>query len=126
MSRYRFKNMNPEGKKVDDCTVRTLSLVSGLEWDRVYDDLCDIGKWLRVMPSTNEAWNSWLELHHWKMHEVKGRPEDYNVNDFCVEHPRGVYVLGLRNHVVAVIDGHYYDTWDCGERPVLYYWTLEV
>ena len=49
-----------------------------------------------------------------------------NVNDFCVEHPRGAYVLGLRNHVVAVIDGHYYDTWDCGERPVLYYWTLEV
>lgn len=126
MSRYRFKNMNPEGKKVDDCTVRTLSLVSGLEWDRVYDDLCDIGKWLRVMPSTNEAWNSWLELYHWKMHEVIGRPDDYNVNDFCVEHPRGAYVLGLRNHVVAVIDGHYYDTWDCGERPVLFYWTLEV
>lgn len=126
MKRFRYKNMNPEGKKVDDCTVRTLALVSGLEWDRVYDDLCDIGKWLRVMPSTNEAWNTWLEANGWKMHEIKGRPDDYNVTEFCAEHPEGSYVLGLRNHVVAVIDGRYYDTWDCGQRPVLFYWTLEV
>lgn len=80
---------------------------------------------MRVMPSTNEAWGSWLELHHWKMHEIKGRPDDYNVAEFCVEHPNGSYVLGLRNHVVAVINGKYYDTWDCGERPVLFYWTME-
>ena len=126
MSRYRFKNMNPEGKKVDDCTVRTLALANDLEWDRVFDDLCEIASWKRAMPSTNEVWNEWLEVNGWKMHQVKGRPDDYNVKDFCAEHPHGTFVLGLRNHVVCVMNGCYYDTWDCGERPVLFYWTMEA
>ena len=41
-------------------------------------------------------------------------------------HPDGVYVLGLQGHVVTVVDGLYYDTWDSGERLVLNYWKREA
>lgn len=125
MNRYKYCNRNPAGKKVDDCAVRALAHVNGLHWQIVFDELCDIARYLHVMPSTNEAWNAWLEDNGWNMYEIKGRPDDYNVKDFCAEHPEGRYVLGLKNHVVAVIDGQYFDTWDCGERPVLFYWTTE-
>jgi hypothetical protein len=30
-------------------------------------------------------------------------------------------VIGTGTHVVAVIGGDYYDTWDSGEKVVLYY-----
>jgi hypothetical protein len=36
-----------------------------------------------------------------------------------------VYILALGSHVVAVINGKYHDTWDCGEEEVIYYWMKE-
>ena len=122
MKRYRFKNLNPEEKMIDDCTVRALSLVSGIDWEVIYNDLCDIGLYIHAMPSTNETWGAWLEANGWAMRELQGVPEDYSVKEFCATHPRGAYVLALKNHVVGVVNGYYYDTWDCGERPVLFYW----
>lgn len=34
----------------------------------------------------------------------------------------GIYVLALQGHVVCVIDGVYYDSWDSGREVPLYYW----
>jgi hypothetical protein len=49
-------------------------------------------------------------------------PECYTINDFCLDHPRGVYVLKTSGHVVTVVDGQAWDTWDStGEIPS-YYW----
>ena len=49
-------------------------------------------------------------------------PDCYTVDDFCHEHQTGKYLLALFEHVVAVVDGYYYDTWDSGRKVVLYYW----
>ena len=43
--------------------------------------------------------------------------------DFCNDHPKGAYILALSSHVVAVVDGCYYDTWDSGQEIPIYYWT---
>jgi hypothetical protein len=40
-------------------------------------------------------------------------------------HPTGYYLLALDEHVVAVRNGYYYDTWDSGDMIVLYYWEKE-
>jgi hypothetical protein len=42
------------------------------------------------------------------------------VADFASDHPAGVYVLGPREHAVAVINGEYWDSWDSGETVPLY------
>lgn len=34
----------------------------------------------------------------------------------------GRYLLALDQHVVAVVDGDYYDTWDSGNEIPIYYW----
>ena len=49
-------------------------------------------------------------------------PDEYSVIDFCEEHPTGTYLLALREHVVCVRDGQYYDSWDSGEESPVYYW----
>lgn len=48
-------------------------------------------------------------------------PECYRVRDFARDHPYGDYILGPKEHAVAVIDGDWYDTWDSGATVPLYY-----
>ena len=52
-------------------------------------------------------------------------PDCYTVADFAAEHPSGTYILSLSGHVVCVMDGDYYDTWDSGGEIPLYYWCKE-
>ena len=40
-------------------------------------------------------------------------------------YPHGTYVLATNNHVVAVVDGNYYDTWDSGDETPIYVWRKE-
>lgn len=49
----------------------------------------------------------------------------YTVADFAREYPRGVYVLGCSGHVLAVIDGAWWDSWDSGAECPIYYWYKE-
>jgi hypothetical protein len=48
-----------------------------------------------------------------------------SVSQFAEEHPTGRYVLACQNHVVSVIDGDYYDSWDSGDEIVIYYFSKE-
>lgn len=52
-------------------------------------------------------------------------PDCYTVKDFCVDNPHGKYLLATGSHVIAVIDGDYYDTWDSGNEIPIYYYVKE-
>ena len=43
------------------------------------------------------------------------------VSSFAKEHKTGTYIINVANHVVAVVDGIYYDTWDSGDCSVYGY-----
>lgn len=52
--------------------------------------------------------------------------DDYTVEDFCIDHPNGKYLLAIDGHVVTVIAGFYFDTWeDSGREIPIYYWFKE-
>ena len=42
-----------------------------------------------------------------------------------MDNPEGKYLLATGTHVVTVIDGDYYDTWDSGDEIPIYYFTKE-
>ena len=45
-----------------------------------------------------------------------------NINDFSKEHKDGTFIVATGTHVVAVIDGDIYDSWDSSnEIPTYYY-----
>ena len=44
------------------------------------------------------------------------------VDSFAKDHPNGSYILSVANHVVAVVDGKYYDTWDSGYKSLYGYY----
>lgn len=73
------------------------------------------------MPSANHVWGAYLKRKGFKRSAII-EGEDYTVRDFCFDNPRGIFVLACSGHVVAVIDGRYYDTWDSGDVVPLYCW----
>ena len=75
------------------------------------------------MPSANRVWGAYLRSKGWGRKIVPDEcPVCYSVKDFCREYPEGTYILALDSHVVAIINGDYYDTWDSGNESPIYYW----
>lgn len=118
---YRQHNVNPVGKHVGDCTVRAISAAIGKSWEEVYIELCFEGFLMSDMPSANRVWGAYLKRHGFIREPVPDVcPECYTVEDFCREHPRGIYVLATPGHVVCIEDGCWYDTWDSGQETPIY------
>lgn len=116
-------NANPQNRRGDDCVIRAIATVQNIPWDDAYMSICLEGLLLKDMPSANHVWGAYLRKTNFSRHMIPNScPDCYTVNDFTEEHPRGRYILALHGHVVAVIDGDYYDTWDSGNEIPLYYW----
>lgn len=127
MNLWREYNPNPDsGKRIGDCTVRALSKALGQDWETTYAELAGIGYMLADMPSANYVWGAYLRRRGFRRNVVDDHGQDrYTVADFCRDNPRGVYVLAIPGHVVCVVDGYYYDSWDSGDEVPEYYWAKD-
>ncbi len=120
---YRELNLNPEHKRVGDCTVRAIAAATLKQWETVYADLAVEGLLLHDMPTANYVWGHYLRRCGWNRSAIPNScPDCYTVADFASEHPSGTYILALATHVVCVRDGDWLDTWDSGDETPLYYW----
>ena len=123
---YRYLNLNPGFWDTGDCTIRAISLLMNQSWQWTYLMVGIQGFLMYKMPSTNEVWSTYLYNNGYRRRAIRNTcPDCYTVRDFCRDFPMGRYLLALNGHVVTVIDGEYYDTWDSGDETVLYYWRKE-
>lgn len=123
---WQYHNPNPRGKSVGDCTVRAISIATGDDWHTTYFGLALQGVLMADMPSANTVTTNYLRSKGFKRRTIpESCPECYTVKDFCADHPKGVYVLGMGTHVVAVVDGDYCDSWDSGNETPVYYFFKE-
>ena len=120
---YVYYNPNPYGKSVGDCVVRALTMLFDDDWHDIYADLTMQGSFVGDMPSANVVWGEYLKANGFGHFSLPDRcPACYTVRDFCIDFPRGKYLVATGSHVVAVVDGNYYDTSDSGSEVPLYYW----
>ena len=120
--RYSWYNENPLNRNVGDCTVRAISTALDQDWDTTYIGLCLEGYLLKDMPSSNEVWGSYLRSRGWSRFPIK---YGMTVLEFADAYNKGTYILSLRSHVVAVINGEILDSWNSGNEIALYYWSRE-
>lgn len=119
-------NPNPMGIRVGDCVVRAISKVLEQDWESTFIELCVQGLMMCDMPSSNAIWSAYLRHKDFKRYVIPDiYPESYTIKDFCAEHPNGKYILGTGKHAVAIVDGHYFDTWDSGDECPIYYFEKE-
>lgn len=119
---YVYENVNPKKRTVGDCAIRAVAKACGLSWDSAYIELCDMGLHMKNLPNANEVWGAFLKSMGFVKCSAPTCPECMTVREFTLDHPHGVYVVGTGTHVVAVIDGDYYDIFDSGDEVVAFYW----
>lgn len=120
---FVYTNPNPSKKLVGDCVIRAVSIVLDQTWLETYDGITAVGRELRDMPSSNAVWDAYLRDKGYIKHVIPDTcPECYRVADFCWDHPSGDYLLATGTHVIAVLNGDYYDTWDSGDEVPIYFY----
>lgn len=119
---YVEYNPNPKSKRVGDCVVRAIAKALGMDWDDVYIQLCLQGFKMKDMASSNSVWGSYLRSRGFLQITIPNTcPDCFTIRDFCKDNPQGTFVVGTGSHVVAIVDGNYYDAWDSGDEIPVYY-----
>lgn len=105
---------NPCGYRVGDCSVRAVSVALGISWKSAYALMVTEGYKLCDVPSSDRVWSQVLKDHGFKKIDV----EECSAEEFCEDHPKGIYVLGFGGHVATVRDGTLYDSWNSSKEIV--------
>ncbi len=136
---YIHYNDNPFGNDVGDCVVRAISTAMSYNWYMVHDELCFLSRKMADMPSSNRVWKTYLKEKGFREYQAQNTcPNCLTVEQFCRQHPVGRYILSTceytkardnlivtGTHVVAVIDGDWYDIWDSGADVPLSYFVVQ-
>lgn len=123
---YVHANPNPDGIYVGDCVVRAIAIATNSTWDHVYVMLCLEGFIKKNFGDANDVWGSYLKRIGFRQILLPDNcPDCYSVRDFCYDYPYGTFILATGTHLVAVIDGDYYDAWDSGDEVPTSVWRRE-
>ena len=123
---YIQYNPNPDRKLVGDCVIRALCKILNQDWETAFLNLVITAFNMHDMPSSNSVWAEHLYQQGFHRHIIPDTcPACYTVRQFAQEHPHGTYLLGTGTHVIAVVSGDYFDTWDSGDESPIYYFKKE-
>ncbi len=119
---YAEYNNNPQNKRVGDCVIRAIAKALGKEWKEVYIDLAMEGYKQADSFQSLAVWGKYLKDNGWEQKLLPDTcPACYTVEQFCKDNPQGYFVLVTGSHVIAVIDGVYFDTWNSGDEVPVYF-----
>ena len=120
---YINYDANPSGSPTGDCVIRAIATITKRPWRDIHWDLAILSNQRYKMMDDNVIWHEYLKNLGFKIYAIQ---DPYmRIKDFCKSHPYGEYILGTGRHVVAVIDGDYYDAWDSGNEFPVFYWRKE-
>lgn len=116
-------NPNPQAKNVGDCVIRAVSKALDQSWEKSYRDLSDLGIKIGDLPNAKSVCGTYLKHHGFRKKIIPDTcPDCYTVREFCLDHPRGTFVLFAGEHTVTVQDGVIFDTWNSSDEVPQYYW----
>ena len=115
-------NPNPKGKNIGDCTLRAYCAAFNISWEEAFDIASEIAK---ENASMIQYVAEKVLVEHFDCHisdeynkkTVKAK-DRITVAEFAETHPYGIYILRIRNHVVTLKNGEYWDSWDSGSKKI--------
>lgn len=125
---YKYYQPNKKDIKDEygDCVIRALTKALNMEWLEVFDDIQPISRELQVPFNCKPAYEAYLKAkgYDWQGLKVEKGKKRFTTKSFAKKYNKGTYILRLAHHLVTVVDGNYYDTWDCGDWSVYGYWKV--
>lgn len=117
---YKYFNANHQGRYVNDCTIRAISLAEGKSWQQTYDELSYIaGKNGIILDDVNFI-DLLLDSRY-----LRCRTKDNYVGEFADNHPIGTYLITMDGHITCCVDGTIFDTFNCLNRRIKSVWRVE-
>ena len=127
---YYQPNKKDLKDKVGDCQIRAFCKALGLTWLEAFDLTIPICRELQTytifdcdLKKTKEAMQT-LGFVYTGVSNKKGSKRP-TVDEFAKAHPVGTYIASVARHVVAIVDGKYFDTWDSGHKS-MYGWYEKI
>ena len=117
---FQYYNANPYGRRVNDCTIRAISVAENKSWGDTYDELSRIAKKNGILL---DDVNFIEPLLDYRYNRVVTYPKE-TVGEFVDRHPIGTYLITMQNHITVSKDGTVYDTFDCRERILRDAWQV--
>ena len=109
-------NPNPQQRETGDCVIRAIAKATGDDWEKVYMELTLKGLQLSAWGDTNIVWEAYLKDKRFLRQVIPNYcPACYSIADFANDHPNGTFIVATGTHVVTVVDGNYYDSFDSGQ-----------
>jgi len=130
--------------KAGDCVVRSIAIVTGMSYQKVYQDLYNANENYRISSKTKLARSlkqkndsprtgthravlkKYLEKLGWKWTPTMFIGQGCKVHLKKEELPKGILIVSCSKHITVVKNGVLHDTYDCsrnGTRCVYGYWT---
>ena len=114
---FRYYNANPLGRRVNDCTVRAISLATERSWDETYEELSKFAQAQAIMLDETAYIDEYLERKFKKICGCKDNVK-ITVGDFVEKNPVGTYLITMNGHITCCIDGCIYDTFNPKDRVI--------
>lgn len=121
-------NAHPQGKEVEDCVKRAITVAAGKDYHQVS---LELNRYKKVTGA--KTYNQPKNCNAYVENVLGGKRETYPAkkgfrrmdgHSFCETHPTGHYILQMAGHWTACVDGKIYDTWDCRDKCVYSSWQL--
>ena len=114
---YKYFNLNPLGRHVNDCTVRAIGLALNITWDEAFVYLSEYARKNAIMP--DEVWSidSFLQEHFIRLCGCKDNVQ-ITVGEFVKLNPVGTYLITMNGHITCCINGCIYDTFNPSDRII--------
>jgi hypothetical protein len=123
---FVYFNPNPAKKLVGDCVVRALCKALNMDWVTAYSEIVLQGLSMYDMPSSNNVWGSYLKSKGFRVKPLPDNcPNCYTVEQFCIDHPIGSYIVATGTHTIAIDSGDFFDTWDSASETIIFYFEKE-
>ena len=117
---YEYYNANSHDNNIDDCVIRSLSVLTDRPWKEVYDELSYLAGNEGLMFDNVLFVEDYLDDRYPReCHFSK------TVGEFAEEHPYGRYAVTMNNHITAIIDGTIVDTFNPSDRIMRCAWIIE-
>jgi hypothetical protein len=122
---FHFYNANPKNRFTTDCTVRAICTATEIPYNTVVMEMAELQCKTGYDADENKLIDLYLQSKGWKKHPQprKWNNTKYTGWQFCKEYryPKVIANIG-GHHIVAIIRGKVYDTWDSTSGCIGNYW----
>lgn len=121
MARFIYYNRNPEGKTLEDCVCRAISLATAIPYEEIDDLLWKSAELLNCDRLYICCYRHLLD-DYFGFERVGC--DGLNVGQFADQHPYGIYLVRIEGHLSCIIGGDCFDIWNCLDEEITDAWKV--